>query len=586
MSIATIHCPRCSSPLRTAKPFGAGSRFRCPGCGFAFAVGPLDAPSSAFAGGPDPGVRPLPPPPDDDAPRRSHGWLILLGLVGLALLLLAGAGAALVVHFLPKRESPPVAAGSVRTTPPAPSADPPAQLPQNAPPHIPDNSDPPRNHPPPPDQPPPLAPPEPPVQSVLPPEEQDKVNAAIDRGVAFLKKTQLADGSWAQAHAVGLAALPGLTLLECGVPADDPHVQKAAEFVRREVPNLTATYELGLAILFLDRLGDPKDEPLIQTMALRLMAGQSPAGGWTYQCPLLKEKEEQNLRTILEATRPRSSLDLVTTKSGDKGIDDLFTSRSGDRPEKSPGGTMALSAGPTEEERKEAKKLYDKLSADLKAIPALKPPTKDDEMPAGDKSDNSNTQFATLGLWAAGRHGVPMERALDLLARRFQVSQTPGGGWAYHYQPHPGGGETPTMTGAGLLGLAVGHGVTADLKGVDVQAAAEDPQVEKGMKALGEHIGLRADPALRRKGPRGVNYYLLWSVERVGMLYGRKTIGDKEWYPWGAEELVDSQGDDGSWPRMYEPPTDTCLALLFLKRANLAKDLSTKLQFLTQVKKP
>ena len=31
-------------------------------------------------------------------------------------------------------------------------------------------------------------------------------------------------------------------------------------------------------------------------------------------------------------------------------------------------------------------------------------------MPANDGTDNSNTQFATLGLWAAGRHGVPMER--------------------------------------------------------------------------------------------------------------------------------------------------------------------------------
>ena len=32
------------------------------------------------------------------------------------------------------------------------------------------------------------------------------------------------------------------------------------------------------------------------------------------------------------------------------------------------------------------------------------------------------------------------------------------------------------------------------------------------------------------------------------------------------------------------PVTDTSFALLFLKRANLAKDLSSKLQFLTQIK--
>jgi hypothetical protein len=30
---------------------------------------------------------------------------------------------------------------------------------------------------------------------------------------------------------------------------------------------------------------------------------------------------------------------------------------------------------------------------------------------------------------------------------------------------------------------------------------------------------------------------------------------------------------------------DTCFALLFLKRANLVKDLTSKVQFLTQVKK-
>jgi hypothetical protein len=74
--------------------------------------------------------------------------------------------------------------------------------------------------------------------------------------------------------------------------------------------------------------------------------------------------------------------------------------------------------------------MYDGLSPMLKRSPALKPPTGDDQMPRGDLSDNSNTQFAALGLWAAGRHGVPMARSLSLLARRFQVSQTREGGGA------------------------------------------------------------------------------------------------------------------------------------------------------------
>ncbi len=280
---------------------------------------------------------------------------------------------------------------------------------------------------------------------MLEPKELEKVNKAIDRGVAWLEKTQLGDGSWARAHAAGLAALPGLTLLGAASRPTIRTSRNAARFVRREVPKLTATYQLALAILFLDRLGEKEDEPLIRTMALRLMAGQTPAGGWSYECPILKENDEQNLAKILETTRPLSSLDLVTIRSGDKGIDDLITPRSGDHADK-PGGTMTL---PTADEVKEAKRLYEKLSPSVRDIPALKPPTKDEKMPEGDRSDGSNTQFGTLGLWAAGRHGVPMERALSLLARRFQVSQTPSGGWGYHYQFHPAGGENcPTMTRA------------------------------------------------------------------------------------------------------------------------------------------
>src|SRR5207248_2553310 len=160
--------------------------------------------------------------------------------------------------------------------------------------------------------------------------------------------------------------------------------------------------------------------------------------------------------------------------------------------------------------------------------------------------------------------------------KRFRLSQSDAG-WDYNYSYPPGGVPRPSMTAAGLLGLAVGHGVTADLQGDDPARANGDEAVEKGMKALSESIGVALGD---KKGDTILppqDLYFLWSVERVGVLYNRRTIADKEWYPWGAEILVDNQQEDGSWQQSYGGPLDTSFALLFLKRANLASDLSTKL---------
>src|SRR5205823_11670450 len=78
--------------------------------------------------------------------------------------------------------------------------------------------------------------------------------------------------------------------------------------------------------------------------------------------------------------------------------------------------------------------------------------------------------------------------------------------------------------------------------------------------------------------PKGDIYYFLWSVERVAVAYGLKTIGNRDWYEWGSKYLLDNQGKDGGWVGRYEGGVDTCFALLFLRRANLAVDLSARLK--------
>src|SRR5262245_51124580 len=102
------------------------------------------------------------------------------------------------------------------------------------------------------------------------------IQQAIDRGVQHLKGVVpiVLDG-----HSAGTNALIGLTLLECGAAASDPAVERAADIVRPASVTLAHTYSVALAILFLDRLGDPADGPVIQSLGVRLLAGQNAAGG-------------------------------------------------------------------------------------------------------------------------------------------------------------------------------------------------------------------------------------------------------------------------------------------------------------------
>jgi hypothetical protein len=434
----------------------------------------------------------------------------------------------------------------------------------------------------------------------LPPDEQKKVDAAIERGVRLLKAQQLPTGTWRKDgfHAIGYAALPALTLLECNVPAKDPVIQRSALVVRRYIHKVNDTYDLALALLFLDRLGDKSDRDLIRQIALRLVAAQTDAGGWHYECPILTRPEMAKLMLLLEQTRPAAAQMLSLPKNSKT-----------DAPERKalPNGSSASSSTQRKPEADSSKTKnaaakpkppirYESLSPNLQRLPivnALAKPAKGNAarltfLPMPD--DNSNSQFAMLALWAARRHGVPTERTLALADKRYRSSQNGDGGWGYHLR-------SPTksaMTGVGLLGLAVGHGssdegLRAAAQARQKRAAARDllrdPAINDGLQAFAQYIGGSNDPALPR-----TNLYFLWTVERVAMLYNLPTIGNKDWYRWGVHILVPSQQPSGGWFLGGYPgadlPIDTSFALLFLKRSNLVEDLTRDLTFYLAITDP
>src|SRR5687768_5221803 len=118
----------------------------------------------------------------------------------------------------------------------------------------------------------------PPVRSQE--ELADQVKKAIQKGVDHLRKTtKFGSNQLNGKYTTGPRALVGWTLPEAGVDAKDDFVKRLADETRLACIGMDQTYNISVAIIFLDKLGDPGDKALIQSLALRLLGGQNKLGG-------------------------------------------------------------------------------------------------------------------------------------------------------------------------------------------------------------------------------------------------------------------------------------------------------------------
>jgi hypothetical protein len=206
--------------------------------------------------------------------------------------------------------------------------------------------------------------------------------------------------------------------------------------------------------------------------------------------------------------------------------------------------------------------------------------------------DNSNTQFALLGLYAAQLCGVEIpEKAWTAAARHLLQCKVPAGeagaprivtyaelepartgrthtatrtaclGWAYASGSEP----TGSMTAAGITGLSLcAAGLRAQKKGSAKLLHDVDDGVRSGLLWLERHLDVRRNPGPPSASARWL-YYWLYGLERCCEFNLIAQLGERDWYFDGALQLLGQQAADGGWGEQ----SDTCFALLFLKKAAL-----------------
>jgi hypothetical protein len=163
--------------------------------------------------------------------------------------------------------------------------------------------------------------------------------------------------------------------------------------------------------------------------------------------------------------------------------------------------------------------------------------------------DNSNTQYALLGLYAAKTAGVEIPKAfweaiLEYYTRT-QKGDNTRGWWSY---VTGAGGASFTMTVGGVCGVLIAA--------MGLEQSAQQLDDKTGVAA---NCGAYAENAALARGMNWVasmfnydegksTFYNYYGVERLGRLSGQRFIGRYDWYRQGCTNLVRFQAADGSFP--------------------------------------
>lgn len=164
--------------------------------------------------------------------------------------------------------------------------------------------------------------------------------------------------------------------------------------------------------------------------------------------------------------------------------------------------------------------------------------------------DNSNTQYALLGLYAAKTAGAEVKKelweAITEFYTRTQKVNGNLGSWGY-ISADPRGASF-TMTVGGVCGLIIAAmGLDKSLQQLDEATGVaracgtypENDALAKGTNYVASMFNFEEGKSM---------FYNYYGLERLGRLSGQRFIGKFDWYRQGCTNLVRFQVADGSFP--------------------------------------
>ncbi len=422
---------------------------------------------------------------------------------------------------------------------------------------------------------------------------KENIEAAVQKGIAYLRTQQKSDGSWdyrdgpftlkmpgVDTHLVmGCAALCCLAMLKGGVKPDDPAIKKGLDFCRNH--QLQHVYCVSCLILALEALysepepeeekekevspeekmrtglakdpakdfrkkASPQDKAKILDLIKWLLDNQQ-ASVWRYP---MHGEDASNTQYVALAFSAAMRMKVPIPADNCKRMAEWFLKWQEKKGPEVKGFPVPAADHSMKELRKiekDIKKQIRKIESDLK---------RDKDKSKADGMTTSVVDEAREKIFAPEKH--------KMYAR----------GWCY--MPEDPQNQpwrkivTGAMTSSGIIALTV---CKAYLEGTSQCSSGMAKAINKGIR---DGCAWLAHKFTVSQNPTGSgenvihHYYYLYGLERAGMITLTPKFGEHDWYKEGAGLILSQQRSDGSWEARAGtsgPVPDTCFAILFLKKA-------------------